>query len=98
MTQPPQEPEASAPIPRPRVLIAEDNHLVGKQLRTCLEKGLDVRVDVATEAVHGLLELVEGQAERLPFADATFDVIVFSCNGICMMDRAGRVARCAYSA
>ncbi|MEY4590360.1 MAG: hypothetical protein RL497_2436 [Pseudomonadota bacterium] len=35
----------------------------------------------------------QGDARAMPqFADATFDLVVFSCNGICMVDHAGRLA------
>jgi SAM-dependent methyltransferase len=34
----------------------------------------------------------QGDARSMPqFADASFDLVVFSCNGICMVDHAGRL-------
>ena len=34
-----------------------------------------------------------GDARSMPqFADASFDLVVFSCNGICMVDHAGRIS------
>ena len=35
----------------------------------------------------------QGDARSMPeFADASFDLVVFSCNGICMVDHAGRLS------
>ena len=34
----------------------------------------------------------QGDARSMPqFADGSFDLVVFSCNGICMVDHAGRL-------
>src|SRR5437868_5728757 len=48
----------SAPQPiQPRVLIAEDNELACKQLKTCLENILDVRVDTTLDGRQALAAL-----------------------------------------
>ncbi len=39
------------------------------------------------------VQFEQGDARSMPlFADQSFDLIVFSCNGICMVDHAGRLA------
>src|SRR5262249_38565239 len=47
-TQPEARPGAARAI-QPRLLIAEDNELVGRQLKTCLEADLNVRVDTVRD-------------------------------------------------
>src|SRR5207253_10486696 len=42
---------------QPRLLIAEDNDLVCKQLKTCLEAGLGVRVDTTSDGKQALAAL-----------------------------------------
>src|SRR5262245_52429646 len=42
---------------QPRVLIAEDNELACKQLKTCLENILDVRVDTTADGRQALAAL-----------------------------------------
>src|SRR2546423_6144944 len=42
---------------QPRLLIAEDNDLVCKQLKTCLEAGLGVRVDTTSDGRQALAAL-----------------------------------------
>ena len=43
--------------PQPRLLIAEDNDLVGRQLKTCLEADPGVRVDVVRDGKQALAAL-----------------------------------------
>ncbi len=44
---------------QPRILIAEDNELVGRQLQTCLEATLGVRVDTTADGKQALAALTK---------------------------------------
>ena len=48
---------------QPRLLIAEDNDLVCKQLKTCLEAGLGVRVETTGDGKQALAALKKNGLE-----------------------------------
>src|SRR5262245_15324788 len=50
---------ANAKAIQPRLLIAEDNELVGRQLKTCLEAELNLRVDTVRDGREALAALKE---------------------------------------
>src|SRR3954449_4414386 len=52
----PTAPTDAKPI-QPRLLIAEDNELVCRQLKTCLEADLKVRVDTTSDGKQALAAL-----------------------------------------
>src|SRR5687768_15041214 len=54
MTQQAQESGRPAPAVQPRLLIAEDNELVRKQLKSVLEADLGVRVDTTADGQQAL--------------------------------------------
>jgi demethylmenaquinone methyltransferase / 2-methoxy-6-polyprenyl-1,4-benzoquinol methylase len=83
--------DAIAPAPGERILdVATGTGMVAAELLArearCTVVGLDQSAEMLAGArarfVHGAdaarVELVEGQAERLPFADASFDALTFT--------------------
>jgi demethylmenaquinone methyltransferase/2-methoxy-6-polyprenyl-1,4-benzoquinol methylase len=83
--------DAIAPAPGERILdVATGTGMVAAELRAregrCTVVGLDqsaemlagARARFAAGPDSARVELVEGQAERLPFADATFDALTFT--------------------
>ncbi len=79
-----------APVPGERILdVATGTGMVAAELRAradCAVVGLDQSAEMlagahtrfAAELQSGRVELVTGQAEKLPFADASFDALTFT--------------------